>query len=376
MLRNFYVFIRANGGLWRSFRTGLDIFANQGLRGLVNVARHLFTRLRSQESPAEVVEDALFTFNVSTNPPSRDNTKIQVSGGEGIDKPVFSIIIPCFGQARFLSDALMSVAAATALPHECIVIDDGNTSRGEVMLLDSLTAVAPHQKLVKIRQENMGLGSARNSGLLISMGDFVKFLDSDDLLQEAALDSEKARLEERNADVVIGNYAIWNEQEGFFAVRRPFYKYGEAQIGEEGLSAAQLLSKWEEGLSIPIHSALFRRSRLAHFSEGMHSKEDYLFWLTLLSSSPVVAYHQRTVCIYRLHSRQMTAGSKTKNGAYMLEAIFRFATNVSPGDSKDVSEKVRYIRRYYGDESLSVWANTDDTRKGWLIRTLDGTAND
>jgi glycosyltransferase involved in cell wall biosynthesis len=90
-------------------------------------------------------------------------------------KPLVSVIIPTFNGARHIRETLASVAAQT-YPHlEIIVIDDGSTdATGSIV-----SEVAPHATL--IHQPNLGHPAARNAGIRSSTGDFLSFLDHDDI---------------------------------------------------------------------------------------------------------------------------------------------------------------------------------------------------
>ena len=86
-----------------------------------------------------------------------------------------SVVIPCYNQARFLSEAIESVLAQTSCRAEIVVVDDGST--------DETVAVASGYREVRcLSQRNQGQGAARNEGLKHASGEFIVFLDSDDRL--------------------------------------------------------------------------------------------------------------------------------------------------------------------------------------------------
>ena len=91
---------------------------------------------------------------------------------------LISVIIPCYNYGRFLPDAVNSVLGQKkdGLAVEIIVVDDGST--------DDTAAVAQRlgSSIQYIYQENQGPSAARNSGIRIARGDYLVFLDADDLL--------------------------------------------------------------------------------------------------------------------------------------------------------------------------------------------------
>jgi glycosyltransferase involved in cell wall biosynthesis len=97
--------------------------------------------------------------------------------------PRVTAVIPLYNGERHIRAAIESVLAQTLPPQEVIVVDDGSTDRGP-----SILAGIPQVTL--LRQANCGPGPARNAGILASSGDFVAFLDQDDLWT-----SEKLRIQ-------------------------------------------------------------------------------------------------------------------------------------------------------------------------------------
>jgi len=96
--------------------------------------------------------------------------------------PLVSIIIPCYNQAHFLSDAIDSARRQTYSRIEIIVVDDGSSD-------NTFEVAASYKDVYCIRQHNQGLSAARNAGLHESKGSFVVFLDADDRLLPIAIET-------------------------------------------------------------------------------------------------------------------------------------------------------------------------------------------
>lgn len=114
-----------------------------------------------------------------------------MSGGPTSDGPLVSCIVPVYNGERFLAEALESVLTQTHSSVQVIVVDDGST--------DSTPSVAARfgDRILYVRQENAGPAAARNRGLKEAEGDFITFLDADDLWKSTKLEKQLARFQAR-----------------------------------------------------------------------------------------------------------------------------------------------------------------------------------
>jgi glycosyltransferase involved in cell wall biosynthesis len=108
-----------------------------------------------------------------------------------MSQPSVSCIVPVYNGERYLNEALESIFAQSYRPSEVIVVDDGST--------DSTAAVvACYGSQVRYLWEpNSGPATARNLGLSVALGEFVAFLDADDLWHPEKLERQMARFEAR-----------------------------------------------------------------------------------------------------------------------------------------------------------------------------------
>jgi glycosyltransferase involved in cell wall biosynthesis len=224
--------------------------------------------------------------------------------------PLISFIIPCFNQGEWLEDALITAHLSTRCPLDIIVIDDGSYDPQTLNYLPELTRTY-NAKLVT--QKNCGLSAARNAALKLVQGEFIQFLDSDDLLLPNKIDSQRCLGE---ADIYISDYYLSNAWCGNWLAPYP------STIKGFTFSFESFLRNWERGLSIPIHCGLFSRKVLQNFqfSEEVEAKEDWLMWLDIIRKNPTILYLDTPSVLYRQHYRNMG-----KNTARMGEAYLRAA---------------------------------------------------
>ena len=120
--------------------------------------------------------------------------------------PTVSVVIPCYNAAPFVRDAVATASSQTHRPIEVICVDDGSTD-GTLDVLRSLER--EHQGWIRVfSQPNGGPSAARNRGLSAARGDWIQFLDSDDLLQPTKLAHQIALLLTggRTAGLVVASY--------------------------------------------------------------------------------------------------------------------------------------------------------------------------
>ena len=128
--------------------------------------------------------------------------------------PAVSVVIPCHGQAEYLSEAVASVIGQTFTDWEIVIVDDGSPDdTGETA--ERLMAAHPGRRIRLVRQENQGLSSARNNGIAASTGRFVLPLDADNALLPEMLEKTVALLE---ADPSVA--IAYTDYERFGAERR------------------------------------------------------------------------------------------------------------------------------------------------------------
>ena len=105
--------------------------------------------------------------------------------------PLISCIVPVFNAERFIADALDSILAQSYRPIEVVVIDDGSTDKTPEVV------TAYGDRLRYFRQAHSGAPQARNFGLGLAQGEFIAFLDADDLWHPEKLARQMARFEAR-----------------------------------------------------------------------------------------------------------------------------------------------------------------------------------
>ena len=109
---------------------------------------------------------------------------------------MISIIIPAFNREDYISETLDSVLSQTYKNWECIIVDDGSTDETEKIVKKYIEQDSRFQFFYRPESKLKGANSCRNFGFEMAKGEYIKFLDSDDLLNSECLDKQVQILDE------------------------------------------------------------------------------------------------------------------------------------------------------------------------------------
>ncbi len=126
--------------------------------------------------------------------------------------PTASLIIPVFNVAEYVEQCLASVlTTAATVDLEIIIIDDGSDDESHKIISAILSAQAPAQTLY-LRQSNQGLSAVRNRGMALATGDYIAFLDSDDMLTPANMRILLDFARNHQCDLVLGKSQVFDSK--------------------------------------------------------------------------------------------------------------------------------------------------------------------
>jgi glycosyltransferase involved in cell wall biosynthesis len=218
--------------------------------------------------------------------------------------PLVSVVVPVHDGEKYLGDALASAARQQYPALEILVVDDGSTDRSA----EIARAAGPDVRVIP--QPHSGLPAARNHGVREARGEYVGFLDSDDLWTDGKL-AIQLRILERHRDiaVLIGH------------TRRMW------QSTAEGTPGAVQLGDTE--LALSLGAALIRRSAfdvVGHFDEAISHSHDWDWFMRARELGVTVVVHDEVTALYRRHGGNMTnqwAASMTSFAQMIQKSIVR-----------------------------------------------------
>jgi hypothetical protein len=219
-----------------------------------------------------------------------------------MNNPLVSIIVPCYNQAQYLSEALQSVLDQTYVDWECIIVNDGSPDNTEAVAQEWLEKDTRFKYIYK---ENGGLSSARNEGLNLATGQYIQFLDADDALNKFKFEKQLACFNDK-IDIVISDYFPFDNETKSFKRERYMNPFPNLLLFKN-----EIITKWEKGLSIPCHCVIFeaklinQKNGLIEFDESLENHEDWTFWVRLFYYSTGIFNLKYSLANYRIHDKSM-----------------------------------------------------------------------
>lgn len=223
---------------------------------------------------------------------------------------LISVIIPCFNGEDCIADAVQSVLAQSHATLQCIIIDDRSTDRSASIIAD---LAARDRRVTPIYlSKNRGAAGARNAGLSVAQGEWITFLDADDLYYEHRLSKLLSVARSTDAEIAYDNLAIAD----YPSMTPKYVAFANLPKRVSLLSSEDYLRRsiglngsLSSGYIKPIiSSALLRRTDI-EFDVRFRSGEDFLFYSQLIIEARSVAATSEATYLYRRR-----AGSLTQTG--------------------------------------------------------------
>lgn len=226
--------------------------------------------------------------------------------------PLVSIVIPCYNAAAWLAATLESAVAQTWPYREIIVVDDGSTD-------DSITIAAKFAEhgVQLIRQRNAGAAAARNTALRAARGEYVQFLDADDLIAPEKIARQLAVLANAPSGTVAAG--AW----GRFAANPAAAHFERQPVWADHAPLDWLVASLSgQGMFPPIVWLTPRAvlDRAGPWDESLSLDDDGEYFARVLMASPGIRFVDGAVSYYRAHNGSRLSGLRGRRAA---ESSFR-----------------------------------------------------
>ena len=216
--------------------------------------------------------------------------------------PLVSVIVPVYNGERYLGAALQSIFGQDYHPFEVIVVDDGSTD-------NTADVVKSFPDVTCVSREHQGVATARNAGLAQAHGDFISFLDADDLWTPQKTSLQMARLQERPQAGCVSGYSRCFKEPGVPTPDWLPVKFFE-DICAAGGSLCALLAR----------RGVFEKVGL--FNPKLRSGEDMDWFIRLRDRGIIMETLPDVLLLRRFHDRNMTYQVRSGDRSHLI-SIFK-----------------------------------------------------
>lgn len=219
-------------------------------------------------------------------------------------KSCISVIVPCYNQGQYLSEAIDSVLAQTYTNWECLIVNDGSIDNTENIALQFQSKdprISYHYKT------NGGLADARNYGIAKSKGDFILPIDADDKIAPGYLEKAIAFFENQEVKVVYCEAEYFGTKSG---------RWDLPDFSLEQLAKGNMI----------FCTALFRKQdwqKVGGYNVNMkYGWEDWDFWISLLKNGGKAVKLNEVLFYYRVKEQSMIVNMGLKRRQAMWMQIY------------------------------------------------------
>lgn len=211
--------------------------------------------------------------------------------------PIVSVVIPVYNGEETIKQTIESVLSQTFSDFELIVINDGSTDA-------TVNVVSTFQdpRIKVFSYPNAGLSASRNRGISLASGNYISFIDADDLWTADKLEAQVSALQENPQAALAYSWTDYIDESGQFFRQGPHFNFS----GD--VFAKLLLSDFVGNGSNPlIRKQAF--SEVGGFDESLNAAEDWDMWLRLAARYEFVAV-PFTQILYRQSPTSMSANPR------------------------------------------------------------------
>ena len=227
--------------------------------------------------------------------------KIELDWSLGPGVPdLLSIIVTAYNQDWVLEETLLSVAAQTYRPLECVIVNDGSRDGSAGIISRFADRYRDDLRVVRIDQENQGAQRARNNGVRASRGEFIAFLDGDDVL---APDKSQNQVQFLNSEQGTDYAAVYGDAKWLVQNGATFEPGSNVGLGSCSVFLTSLLrmDRWN-----PPFVYLSRRAAVeatGAWDPQVRINQDFEYFLRMASKGHRFAYLPGVAGYYRKHVR-------------------------------------------------------------------------
>lgn len=246
---------------------------------------------------------------------------------------MISVIIPLYNTEKYIKSCLLSFENQKCKDFEIIVVNDGSKDKSASIVREY--ADKSDLKIKLIDQENKGVSAARNRGLKSAVGQYICFIDSDDMVAPNYLSDMLGAINSLDCEVAICNYSVVSERQMCNIVNYPTHTITKMDSRE---AIKRFLYR---DISPGIGSCMVKRDVIDGnglcFAEGYHYGEDIEMIFKILAHSENVAYIRYPLYLYRAHdtSAMSLVDERRLDGLKLMQGLEAYFGRVRPDFAKE-----------------------------------------
>lgn len=255
-------------------------------------------------------------------------------------RPTISIVVPVYNLEDYLEDCILSILNQSTNNLELILVNDGSSDRSRELC----DAYADHPSVIVIHQKNQGVSAARNNGLKKASGEYIYFVDGDDMLADGSIKAIMDKILITDADIISGTYVKFTNPNDISLgtkISSDVVRAIELRTGHDAVKELIQRSIFLPNVSTNIVKRdLFDNSGI-QFSLGVSNTEDLHCGMQLYLNANKIAVLEEPIYYYRQARQGSLSSTFTKKSVGDLIAF--------------IDEWVQRINHFEDNDAVKVW---------------------
>lgn len=268
--------------------------------------------------------------------------------------PLVSVIIPVYNRLVYLAEAIESVLAQSYPTYEIIIVDDGS-------VVDVVGALTPYSDRVSyVRQDHKGVSAARNLGVRMSQGEYLAFLDSDDIFMASKLEMQITDLSMNPEMALAYSYEYLIDESGKIS-SKPLRETRIPPLPSGYIARDFLMESFIGTMTVFLRRSVF--VEMGGFDESLQYNEDDDLWFRIMLKYPVMCSKYISGA-RRIHAANMSR-DRSMMVYYQLNSIKKYVFTYDSFCIENSAMLVKRINHLFGD--YVQWAFANRRIPGWRV---------
>jgi len=260
-----------------------------------------------------------------------------------------SVIVPCYNSSKYIGVTLRCLQGQTYKNWECVIVDDGSTDNSAALIREF---VDKDERFRYFYQENGGSASAKNTGLQHAKGEFIQFLDADDIILKNKLQVCLDKFSQSpETNIVYTDFCFYSndtsrlKQDQGAKEKGSYYQTLPVEIPSAD-RVYSFIFEWNVDFIIPIHSYMFKKKvfKKIMFEDRFKSfMEDLYCWIMIAEAEFTFEYIDDVLAVYR----HVDTSSTTKETAVINSRIMMIHNLIEDERFAKYRERLKNSLHYF-----------------------------